>query len=113
MLMYGINIIFDIAYVILGDNGILWLLFKPLIAFELAGTMNVHGFTDWACFILSILALVGFILMIVLRVKYPDYKNGKYLMWITVLIVGFIVIVYGYIIATCSAGCQSMCRPFE
>ena len=53
-------------------------------------------------------ALIGLILMIIVRIKYPDYSLGKVVMWI--YIVGTILLVISLIILiiTCDRTCAGL-----
>ena len=55
-----------------------------------------------ALYIISFpLFVVGLILMIVAKVKYPKSKFAKVLMWFYIIIIGLIILLYIFFLATC------------
>lgn len=58
----------------------------------------------------SLLAAIGFVLMIVLRVKYPKHTGGKVLMWITIVTIVLFIIALIIFIITCNMFINSCCQ---
>lgn len=104
VLMYGVNLVVDIAESIQSGENIFTVITARTGINLLFGLVSPLSF--W-------IVTVGLIILIFLRVTYPKYIGGKILMWFTIAyFVGIIVNLY-ITIVRCGSAIDSCCRPFE
>jgi len=100
VLMYGVGVInacFTRIFVLLSKTES-----EGLFSIIISGIRTVMGAVT------CVLPAVGFVLMIILRVKYPKHVGGKILMWVTIAAIIITVIVAILMIIAC-VSCLDTC----
>lgn len=66
-----------------------------------------------AIILFGICLIAGLVILVYVRIKYPEHDGSKAVLFVTLVIIAFIVIIIGILVWTCMSACDSCCRSFE
>ena len=69
---------------------------------------TVSSLTGFVASISGIFPLAGLVLMIVARVKYPESKFAKILMWVYIATIGISMLMFLIVMVSCAMACNNM-----
>ena len=78
------------------------------ILYKMLGILNfTYNYNDIE-YLSSLLPIIGVILSIICRIKYPHYTFGKIIMWIYIVLIVFYILFFIFIIIACNIMCSGL-----